>query len=368
MTAHRLMASTAQHLVVQIDVDALGSCRCTVSSVSVASYPGTAGPVPPTVRKSHHEALLVVAEAAVRWVLLRHDVVDQVVGGQRPDRLDDDVCQRDRRTLQVAKQPFCSHREHVRHRRRVHTEQMVVAVQNLDCCHGLRVLARAVRTTPNETLDLSPWIRPKRLSTCARWRWDSAWDPRCSRWARSWRCSNQRSRHRYRLRAGRSVLHHGCRSAVADRDDPSVPPTAARPRLHGRRRSVRRNAVLQRDDHPLAGIDSRIYLNHLRGRLASRRVRVGAVPHRQLDRMASHRTQPTPSPVAWEVPADLPVQHAGLDLLRRVGGRSTNAARWDPGQQHVEQRGTLLGALCFLVVPLALRPTSSESRAQGQRV
>jgi len=30
--------------------------------------------------------------------------------------------------------------------------------------------------------------------------------------------------------------------------------------------------------------------------------------------------------------------------------------------------GTLLGALCFLVGALALRPTSSESRAQGQRV
>lgn len=152
-----------QHLVVQIDVDALG-----VVQVHGQFGIGRVVPLvlqvqfPPTVRKSHHEALLVVAEAAVRWVLLRHDVVDQVVGGQRPDRLDDDVCQRDRRTpMQVAKQPFCSHREHVRHRRRVHTEQMVVAVQNLDCCHGLRVLARAVRTTPNETLDLSPWIRPR---------------------------------------------------------------------------------------------------------------------------------------------------------------------------------------------------------------
>ena len=55
----------------------------------------------------------------------------------------------------------------------------------------------------------------------------------------------------------------------------------------------------------------------------------------------------------------------GSDLLRRVGGEHECC----PMGPWTTTRGTtaapLLGALCFLVGALALRPTSSESRAQG---
>ena len=88
---------------------------------------------PASVREPHPYCRLVVAEAAMAGVLLHHDVLEKVVRGQLPQRLDDHVVGPHRSTpVQVTQQAVGGHAERVRRAGRVQNEQRMLAFDDLD--------------------------------------------------------------------------------------------------------------------------------------------------------------------------------------------------------------------------------------------